>query len=367
MTVPFDRLGPGQVGRLVYQVIGRNGPIFNPSNISYLRPKELINKSYSSPSATLAGLAGLNLAGTVGALAISGVVLSEVRKVHRQLSIIDAQLSDLAVNLADVQARVQRIDTRVSESHLREALRHCLSASMSSDGIDLTRLVPLIQDIENLENTLEEGFLFSFGIRLSSDLRDQFQSLVELLCGIRRNVVCLHNRAVAFAPEKMVQFKRYDDYFAPQTIQCIAEAGIAAGRVEVAFEKFGDVFGQAVVDQFFVGRQKKREHFELLFIEEYYTPYIVALRSTPTTDMGYLLQSTLDSLKIDYWDDNAVRTAIDTLKLWMTESDASLIFRVATELKGIRDGYATVFYPELEQHQVVPLKSPVFSLQNVKG
>ena len=28
-TVPFDQLGPGQSGRLAYQVLGQDGPIFN--------------------------------------------------------------------------------------------------------------------------------------------------------------------------------------------------------------------------------------------------------------------------------------------------------------------------------------------------
>ena len=37
-TVPFDQLGPGQSGRLAYQVLGQDGPIFNPRNIRYLSP-----------------------------------------------------------------------------------------------------------------------------------------------------------------------------------------------------------------------------------------------------------------------------------------------------------------------------------------
>ena len=37
-TVPFDKLGPGQSGRLAYQVLGQDGPIMNPQNIRYLSP-----------------------------------------------------------------------------------------------------------------------------------------------------------------------------------------------------------------------------------------------------------------------------------------------------------------------------------------
>ena len=35
-TVPFDKLGPGQSGRLAYKVLGQYGPIMNPQNIRYL-------------------------------------------------------------------------------------------------------------------------------------------------------------------------------------------------------------------------------------------------------------------------------------------------------------------------------------------
>ena len=158
MTVPFERLGPGQVGRLAYQVIGKDGPIFNPSSISYLSPRDVQSSAFMSPTAAVAGLAGLNLVASVGAIAISAMVLREVRQVHRQLDVVEAQLTDLAVSLADVQARVQRIDTRVSETHLREALRHCLSSSVVGDGIDLSRLVPLITGPAHTKSLCPLGF-----------------------------------------------------------------------------------------------------------------------------------------------------------------------------------------------------------------
>ena len=66
MTVPFEQIGPGQVGRYAYQVIGKDGPIFNPSNISYLRPEDVSAPPVFDPHGALAGLAGLNLAASVG-------------------------------------------------------------------------------------------------------------------------------------------------------------------------------------------------------------------------------------------------------------------------------------------------------------
>ena len=66
-TVPFDKLGPGQSGRLAYQVLGQDRPIFNPQNIRYLSPDSVEIPATSmgaGASALSAGLAGANLINT---------------------------------------------------------------------------------------------------------------------------------------------------------------------------------------------------------------------------------------------------------------------------------------------------------------
>ena len=79
-TVPFDQLGPGQSGRLAYQVLGQNGPIFNPNNIRYLSPDSpemtTLAGAGASPFAGGAsglnvGLSGLNLIGSLANLAVA--------------------------------------------------------------------------------------------------------------------------------------------------------------------------------------------------------------------------------------------------------------------------------------------------------
>jgi len=51
----------------------------------------------------------------------------------------------------------------------------------------------------------------------------------------------------------------------------------------------------------------------------------------------------LDHLELDYSDENTVAVGTDVIRLWMEETDASLLFRLEAELKGIRDGYAEPF------------------------
>ena len=63
-TVPFDKLGTGQSGRLAYQVLGQDGPIMNPQNIRYLSPDSAelpANALNTGASGLVASLAGANL------------------------------------------------------------------------------------------------------------------------------------------------------------------------------------------------------------------------------------------------------------------------------------------------------------------
>ena len=76
MSVPFEQIGVGQLGRYVYQVIGKDGPIFNPKNISYLEANPLSSNIHFDPQSAVAGLSGLNLVGSFANLAISATVFA---------------------------------------------------------------------------------------------------------------------------------------------------------------------------------------------------------------------------------------------------------------------------------------------------
>ena len=84
MKVPFEKIGPGQSGRLVYQVMGENGPIFNPNRISYL-PADQAPSLGDQPSnlpSVYTSLAAMNLAASVGIVALSAAVLRQVQQLH---------------------------------------------------------------------------------------------------------------------------------------------------------------------------------------------------------------------------------------------------------------------------------------------
>lgn len=98
MTVQFDRLGPGQMGRLAYQILGSNGPVNNPSGIRYLQPTDPIAQAAGLAGSGGGGVPGLLLWSSVAQFAtlglsaanlgVSSKTLSEVLKIRHRLDVI---------------------------------------------------------------------------------------------------------------------------------------------------------------------------------------------------------------------------------------------------------------------------------------
>ena len=104
--VPFTRIGGGQSARLVYQVMGNNGPVANPAGIRFMPPGSATDASSAvgGPVPGLFSMSGaiglLDLGFGVANLGVSAAVLQSVRRIERRLDQVWLQL--------DYQAR--RID-----------------------------------------------------------------------------------------------------------------------------------------------------------------------------------------------------------------------------------------------------------------
>jgi hypothetical protein len=157
--VPFEQLGSGQSGRLVYQVLGENGPIFNPSGIRYLPPDSTSSTPADVAPVTTdiaAGLAGINLAVSAGTLVMSAAVLASVQRLHKKFDTLNATVKQIDKKLDALSGKVKKIDIRVSETHLREAIRHCLKKACSQDEISFVDLRSLHGDIETIIDAIED-------------------------------------------------------------------------------------------------------------------------------------------------------------------------------------------------------------------
>ena len=96
MTVPFEKLAVGQSGRLVYQVMGKSGPVFNPTGIRYLDPGTTCDRDPVSETDLAAGLSGLNLLVSAGTLALSAATYRSIQQLHGKVDLSLALASQMA-------------------------------------------------------------------------------------------------------------------------------------------------------------------------------------------------------------------------------------------------------------------------------
>lgn len=224
MSVPFETLGDGQKGRMVYQVIGKDGPIFNPQNIRYLGPEDSGFPSIPTGSvlpslaSNLAlGISGLNLVATVANIALTAVVLREVKKLSKQLEENRRQILD---GLDRIEERLKRVDVKVQELHLREVLKHLAHSCVIGHTIDLTEIKKVEGDVTQFLSTVEDfGYVRGASFQLSYDVREKLHGLWWFLHSTREGVAALHNRKSDCNPFKVLSMDLVQDYRPQETME----------------------------------------------------------------------------------------------------------------------------------------------------
>ena len=302
-TVPFDQLGPGQSGRLAYQVLGQNGPIFNPQNIRYLPPDSFeipTNAMSTGASGLSAGLAGVGLISSILNLGISAYIASQVAKLHKKVDRIERKVDY-------IKYKADRIDTQVAENNLRHALRHVLQKAVSHVGVNLIALADLRGDFEKFCDSLPSSLLLNFGLKLSSDIRDQLRLTYDLIYGIRMLVAQTYNISVDGQPEHVITVNPDRDYFS------------SYGGGELVFH------GRATI-KLSNDPSKKMEWWNL---DDY-------------------LPQRHQNLFPDQDQEAIERGLYNHCRGWLYQTDAGLLWRTKVELDAIVDGYENTFWPELK-------------------
>ena len=303
-TVPFEQLGPGQSGRLAYQVFGQNGPIFNPQNIRYLSPDSVEIPATSmgaGASALSAGLAGANLIGSVLNLGVSLFNAFQISGLHSRMNRIERKIDHIV-------SKVDRIDTQVAENNLRHALEHVLRKSVSSEGVvDLRVLAGLCHDFDKFKESLPSPVLLNFGLGLSSDIRDQLQLIYDLAYGTRKLVAQRYNTSVKGDPERIITVTPDRDYF----LICGGDLTVHVKATMHLPTVYSENAGWLNFDNYL----PERRHLDI-FEDE--TPEAI---EQGLYDLGYA---------------------------WLYQTDAGLLWRTRIELGAIASGYENTFWPELK-------------------
>ena len=351
-TVPFEQLGPGQSGRLAYQVLGQNGPIFNPQNIRYLPPDsfEIPTNSMSIGASGLStGLVGANLIASILNLGVSVYIAHRINSLHKKVDHLQEQMDRIEHKIDYIVTKVDRIDTQVAENNLRHALEHVLQRSVSLEGVDLKGLATLCPDFDKFMNSLSSPLLLNFGLQLSSDIRDQLQQIYALAYEIRRLIARHYNISTDGDPERVIIVKPTEDYYSKWgSLKILIQETILRRHV------MDKVIGEKSQD--FLSRENRG-----------YLPFKKVISNVMKKNSQKLLNDEIDPfseifrakcslyefLPEDIFKDEAPEALeqelYDLCCAWLYNTDAGLLHRTGVELEGIADGYENTFWPQLQE------------------
>lgn len=360
MEVPFDSIGAGQVGRLAYQVIGRDGPIFNPNNIRYMPvgdeglaglglSSSILSGGGVGAGALVPALAGVNLLATTGVLVLTAANYAQCRKILKAVNQIGVEVSETKAMVEDIQRRVERIDMRVAENNLREAMKHAFKEALSEDEIRLDELHCLVGDYENFAESLESQLVFNFGIRLASDVRKDMQALYQLLANLRMLLANEHNLAWSGHPHYSITFDSHRDYYSLPLVD-LTHIAWHCGVSDQAFDNFVENLSQKIYSKYFFSSTEDKDEFIEFTRGELFQPIWSDRTRNPSLNEAEALCNAASALDFDFT--NPEENLVELYKLataWSDNSDAALVHKTMLELVGLKEGYKDVFYSSLPE------------------
>lgn len=340
MTVQFEQLGDGQVGRLAFQVIGKDGPVFNPNSIKYLSPEQAQQLGLTAaPGSDLiglaAGLSGLNLLVSTGTLALSASILREVRKISSKLDQLRSFSLETLDRLDSISSKLSVIDVKVSENNLREALKHISQSCHRENTIDLVEIKKLQGDVDNFLNSVEYyGYGSQASFNLSSDVRDRLLGLHQFLFRVRETVARRHNLQSGGDPARTLSVHPIYDYV-PEQYSGYRVIPLAISRIYDEIASLEEAIAESVDHRFTFSDEEDDAHFRGLVQEA---------RSRVVSWFGEIdpVSFRLGVALLSQIDDNTdVQTFADLAsaweKYWLLKTDMGLLHRVRAELLALGD------------------------------
>ncbi|WP_183096203.1 hypothetical protein [Nocardioides stalactiti] len=340
--VPFDRLGQGQSGRLVYQVMGENGPIFNPRGIRFMDPG-----SATAVDAASSGLLPSLLALTGGAelvdlglgvvnLGLSVATLETARRLERKVDAIWARLDEQSERLDAIAIRLKRVDVNVAENNLRSALRHSLARSITPDGVDFSPFEVVANDVDKFTDSLDGwGYGLAPNLKLSSDVRSMLNAIWRLLYGAQASLIAAHNQYVHGDPDQVLIHPMMDAQnlilsgFPPSIVDRIAVLQVAGGA--------GKELGKMVNVQFYWAGSREKKQYAAWFRDRVFEPIEARLEA------AHPLASAIADLLApshEVVSEEALRAALDDAHQYLIDwqsTDAGLVWRCEVVLALNRD------------------------------
>lgn len=356
----FIRLGPGQVGRLAFQVIGANGPIPNPKKIKYI-PVDSLSQAVQllnsvSPAALNVAASGLIFAAQVGAISLQMKTLSELKKINGKLDSISVDIAHVAGVSDKILSKVEAIEASVAINNFRHSLNYVLENSMSDETLDLEIISELFDEVASLVKTVSgDGYVDYFSpkmlaLKLPIDVRGSVSRLVSLMQSLRLLMVERYNNSVGIG-----------DYISTHSVFDYLPPGDDFLIVGYRFllHKIADVVSSDIYNSFFwAGEPERQKYSSMIFDigldglhEIHDAKFSIASDANENRSMFYysMMPYFYDLFRDSdnsYWHDDFmsnIKILRDMPDWWLLNTDAGLLFRFQMEVLAIKQGYSSVF------------------------
>jgi hypothetical protein len=341
--VPFTRIGAGQSARLVYQVMGSNGPIGNPNGIRFMDPGTSGGEALSggAPIPGLFSLSGAMALADLGLgvanVGLSAAVLQTVRRVERRLDDVWLAVEYESRRITEVAQRLERVDVNVAEQNLRSSMRHVLSRCVHTNGVDLNGLDVLVDDLDKFTDSVAPwGFGLAPNLRLSSDTRAMLGAIWHMVYGAQLSMIATHNMPLDGDPERLRRHP-FDD-LCLHMVARLPSAVVARLHILRVLRGASDELGALVCANFFFAGEGERESYKNWFENRVEGDILAVLSgSDPIANvLADYLDSVLPEIESDEHVEELIAWVSDYLAAWMM-SDAGLLFRAEQALLLNRD------------------------------
>lgn len=230
---------------------------------------------------------------------------------------------DRVQSLAKSAKKVSPATTQQFESWFLETLQE----SMTPTGVNLTRLLDLVDQFNELETKKNAPLLYNFGLQFSAGFREKMHTLYSFLFHLRSVIAVDWNAHVDDASHEAVKVDSITDYL-PKAEYIVNDA--------VLYWNF-----KKLAHPFVAGRQSDVK-VEKLLIEPLHQAFRASSHNACHL-IDHLPESFLKSLGPFELEETLYLVQMD----WLLGSDAGLLFRIREELFGLQNGYEKVFWPDM--------------------
>ena len=355
----------GQLGDAAIQFVGNlKDDVFTPSSFTFSSENESTasTPSYATAPADIGqmvaiGASGISLAATAGIITVASNILSKLNQIEKNLNTSLLRLENVDRKIDRLLSITKRIDIKVSESHLRESIRHLLRTSISEEGIDMNRLAQIGNDIDNMLESLDGGLLGNPSVKLSTDVRALLESIYLVFSASRRAFCTAYNQRHCGEGAPLLPVDRLDDWYLVQDVDTVAKGVVRIHHLSTSYLSLVEESLQFISTKFSFCDDEDREAMKEMFGN--FADEKQGLFGSEAEVQIYQVMPEDVFFGEDH--DQQVDTVRSYLEAWVWKTDAGLLRRLQLELMVFKNGYDSLLNEKIKSNRLTVSSSAASS------